>query len=214
MQEAASPNPVGKAFGSYEFLQRPRHSTVVASRKHRLVFLELAKAWNNEGAYLQLQSLADLSVSDFVPRFRLWFVTYPCEVLWSFPPGPFVRALHFMKGLETAWGGRWSTTSLISSEQEPILLVDVADSASPNIKAMKHVGKFLAECPHLILYWAQRCIVHQMFRAIIKVLERLCIVKSLFCLSNVLHITSKADAFRRAVILALSSGESDIARPN
>ena len=44
-----------------------------------------------------------------------------------------------------------------------VFLSDVADSASTNRKCMHVMGKAL---PDNVLYWPQRCIIHQVFRCI------------------------------------------------
>jgi len=55
------------------------------------------------------------------------------------------------------------------------------------------------------LYYPSRCIVHQLFRSVITILEKLDLVRSLFALTNVLRIAGRQDPFRRALARVIST---------
>jgi hypothetical protein len=102
-----------------------------------------------------------------------------------------------LESLESILNGSWALEQIKASGKQLILLVDVADSATANRKAMNFIGQSLAGSH--VLYWPQRCGVHQSFRAVVRVLQRMDVMKKLFCLTNVLHVSSRQMSLRRAV---------------
>jgi len=102
-----------------------------------------------------------------------------------------------LESLETILNGSWALEQIKASGKQLILLVDVADSATANRKAMNFIGQSLAGSQ--VLYWPHRCGVHQSFRAVVRVLQRMDVMKKLFCLTNVLHVSSRQMSLRRAV---------------
>jgi hypothetical protein len=107
-------------------------------------------------------------------------------------------ASHIFSALEGALDGDWSLATLQAqtAEGKLVLLVDVADSASANSKAMQFIGSSLGQGlgNDLILYWPQRCAIHQVFRGMVSILECLEVFKRLFCITSVLAVTSRQAA--------------------
>ena len=107
-------------------------------------------------------------------------------------------ANHVLAALDTVLGSQWSVEQLrsLASEVPLVLLTDVADSAAANRKALHVLSQ---ELPKNVLHWAQRCSIHQMFRSIVTVLKRLSVMNPLYCLTNVLRITSKQEKLAHAL---------------
>ena len=76
--------------------------------------------------------------------------------------------------------------------------MDCADSASSNRKAALYAA--LQSNPKKLLCFAPRCMVHQLFRSIVTVLERLSVLKSLFAITSILNIAHRQNQFRRALV--------------
>ena len=110
------------------------------------------------------------------------------------------KAAHIVEALETADGSSFSIQEIKKLGNDLMLLVDVCDSASSNRKATCYIG---LQTPANCLYWPMRCSVHQVFRAIVGVLERLGVMKQLFCLTNVLRIASRQETLKRAIVTVI-----------
>ena len=109
------------------------------------------------------------------------------------------------RALESALDWAWSLAALDSMDVEVILLLDNADSASQMRKAMLWLGKHASA---KTLHIANRCAVHQIFRCIVVVLERLKLIQGTFCITNTLHVGSKQNTFRHA-LATIVSGDLD-----
>lgn len=89
---------------------------------------------------------------------------------------------HIVAATESALDGGWSIDSvagLRNNIRRLVLLVDLADSAKSNRKAMEYVGSKLKGVDG-VMYFAQRCSVHQLIRGVVRVLERFKVIQSLF----------------------------------
>ena len=112
-------------------------------------------------------------------------------------------AAHVFQCMETMCDGKVGLDGILSLAPGLLLLVDVADSASSNRKAMKVMG--IKTAGTSILYWPQRCSVHQCVRGVIRLLQKEENIQKLFCVTNVLHITSRQEAMKRAIIQVVCS---------
>ena len=72
--------------------------------------------------------------------------------------------------LEDALNGHWSLAKLRGLPHDLIFLQDVGDSAGSNRKAMAWMSENTKKAS--LLYWLQRCMVHQLFRGLAKVLNQ------------------------------------------
>jgi len=89
------------------------------------------------------------------------------------------KSQYTFQALDHSIGGHLSMADLIElvSSMSLILLVDTADAAGSNRKAMACIGSKL---PDNILYVANKCVIHQVFRCIVAVLTKLQVMQSLF----------------------------------
>ncbi len=87
------------------------------------------------------------------------------------------------------------------------MLVDTADAAGPNRKAMASIG---CEVPPNVLYLPLKCLIHQVFRAIVTVLSAFAVMQDTFALVKVMHVQSKKEvllkALREQIDVDLSTG--------
>jgi hypothetical protein len=105
---------------------------------------------------------------------------------------------HVFEALQTLAGGKWDIEALLASPCELLLLIDLADSASSNRKCTAFVAEQLRGSK--VLYWPQRCMIHQTFRGAVRVLKRFNVLKKLCCLSNVLHVSNRQLSLKRAIV--------------
>jgi hypothetical protein len=112
------------------------------------------------------------------------------------------KAGNLYRALQTSLGGQFSNEALLQFGKQLVLLIDNGDSASSNRKAMLYLGGQLASS---VLHFSNRCVVHQLFRSIVVVLERLDLIRSLYALTNVLNIASRRDQFKRAIVYVVRS---------
>ena len=106
--------------------------------------------------------------------------------------------------LESALSGAWAGSALSQKGKDSVLLLDVSDSAGSNIKAQSFQEVELAS-EKTVLCFTMRCSVHQLFRAVVTVLQRLNVIKQLFCLSNVVNIACRQEALKRAIVSVIES---------
>ena len=99
--------------------------------------------------------------------------------------------------MQSAVNHAWPIEKLTEIGKEIIILVDCADSASANRKAALYAA---ARSHRKVLCFAARCMVHQLFRTMVTILERLSVLKSLFAITNILHIAHRQNQFRRALV--------------
>ena len=123
-------------------------------------------------------------------------VLMPARVMF----GP--QAGHTYVALQSALGYAWSTEALSALHKVIVILADNGDSASSNRKAMLFLGKHAGA---RIIYIANRCLVHQLFRGVVTILERIGLVKDLTSFTGVFKIAGRQDQFRRAVASIVSS---------
>lgn len=107
---------------------------------------------------------------------------------------------YLVQALQTTLKSRLSTEALRPLKSIVIMVLN-GDSASQNRKAMFFIAQQLGAN---ILVFPNRCAVHQLFRAVITVLERLDLVRPLFALTNVLNLSSRQAALRRAVAVCVT----------
>ena len=119
----------------------------------------------------------------------------PCVLLGK-------TAGHIYNALHQALGTEFDVEKLRTlSETTLILLIDNADSAASNRKAMLFAARAYGAN---VLYFPNRCLVHQLFRGTIVILERMELVKDMSCLHSVFRITGRRDQFRRALARVVS----------
>ena len=106
------------------------------------------------------------------------------------------KAGHVFRALQSTLDSYLSVEALAALGKLVIILVLNGDSASSNRKAMLY---FARSASSNTFVFSNRCIVHQLFRAVITVLERLELVRPMFALTNVLNLSSRQDMLRRAV---------------
>lgn len=90
----------------------------------------------------------------------------------------------------SAAGGLLSLSSIeqLAKSRKLVILYDVTDAASTN---RKFLGALSTKLPQNVLHFSHKCGIHQAFRCIAAILERSGSIDRLFCMSNVLHLTSK-----------------------
>lgn len=103
---------------------------------------------------------------------------------------------HIFNALQTTLRSSWSHDSLSQLDRELILVVDSADSASANRKAVMYFGK---HAPENALCFGNRCSVHQLQRCLFAVLERLKMTSNMVCLTNTLVVSGRQNQFRKAI---------------
>ena len=112
------------------------------------------------------------------------------------------KAGHIFRALQSTLDSYLSVEALAALGKTVIILVLNGDSASSNRKAMLY---FARSASSSTLVFSSRCIVHQLFRAVITVLERLELVRPMFALTNVLNLSSRQDTLRRAVCAVVTT---------
>ena len=106
------------------------------------------------------------------------------------------KAGHIYRALQTSAGGSWSIEEFNAMSGNIIILVYNGDSASSNRKSLLYFGKVAA---HHVWVFANRCLIHQPFRSVSVVLEKVALARPVKCLTNVFGISHRMDQFRHAV---------------
>ena len=120
---------------------------------------------------------------------------------------------HVHEALETTLNALWSSEKLQALGKAIVFIADTGDSASANRKAMLFFGKHAGE---RVLCVAGRCLVHQLFRGVVTILERVDLVKDFSSVANVVRISARQDTLRRAIARIVDTSlvyEAGIAPP-
>ena len=159
--------PSHQAFGQLAEIVAPSARYILPRRHRQLAgkslasYKELMKLGIPKAQHGILDILSESIVID-VDVGEYWQLLIPPLILLGKSSG------HVFRALETALDGMFSQGALMQLDKDIVFVIDNADSASGNRKAMLLFGKTMDDN---ILYWANRCIVHQVHRCVIVVLE-------------------------------------------